>query len=175
MSHTLRQRAGAVRLVVLDVDGVLTDGCLYCSDDGRESQAFNVRDGHGIRLLLHHGVRVAVLSGRVSGAAARRMNDLGVERVYQGHGNKGPAFDQLLEDCGVAAGQSAYMGDDLPDLGPMRRAGLACAVADAHPEVIECAHWVARAAGGRGAVRELCDFLLKEQGRWGEVRSYCLA
>ncbi len=174
MNRTLQQRAAAVRLVVFDVDGVLTDGRLYYSDAGCESRAFNIQDGHGIRLLLHYGVQVAVLSGRESGAVSRRLSDLGVARVYQGCRDKGPAFERLLEDCGVAAAQSAYVGDDLPDLAPLRRAGLACAVADACPEVIECAHWVARAGGGRGAARELCDFLLKEQGRWSEVVEYCL-
>ncbi len=172
MNATLKQCA-AVRLVVFDVDGVLTDGRLYFSDDGRESRAFNIKDGHGIRLLLHYGVQVAVLSGRESDAVARRMRDLGVACVYQGFKNKGPAFERLLEDCGVAAEHTAYMGDDLPDLPAMRRAGLACAVADAHPEVIKCAHWVARADGGCGAARELCEVLIKEQGRWSEVLEHC--
>ncbi len=175
MNDTFKQRAASIRLVVFDVDGVLTDGRLSFSDDGRESRAFDIKDGHGIRLLLHCSVQVAVLSGRESGAVARRMRDLGVEFVYQGFQDKGPAFERLLKDCGVAAECTAYMGDDLPDLAPLRRAGLACAVADAHPEVIECAHWVARAAGGHGAARELCDVLVREQGRWDEVIAHCSA
>ena len=173
MSDSFKRRAVSVRLVIFDVDGVLTDGRLYFDDEGRGGPAFNVKDGHGISLLLHYGVQVAVLSGRRSAAVARRMEELGVEHVYQGERDKGAAFQRLLEACGVEAGQSAYMGDDLPDIAPMRRAGLACAVADAHPEVIKRAHWVARADGGRGAARELCDALIKEQGRWEEVLEYC--
>lgn len=173
MNDSFKRRAGSVRLVIFDVDGVLTDGRLYFGDEGREGRAFNVKDGHGIRLLLHYGVQVAVLSGRRSGVVARRMEELGIEHVHQGERDKGPAFERLLEACGVAAAQAAYMGDDLPDLAPMRRAGLACAVADAHPEVIRCAHWVARAGGGCGAARELCDALIKERGQWEEVLEHC--
>ena len=173
MDPTLKQRAAAVKLVVFDVDGVLTDGRLYFSDDGRESLAFHIRDGHGIRLLIHYGVQVAVLSARESEAVTRRMNYLGVKRLYQGFQDKGPALQRLLEECGVTAAQTAYLGDDLPDLAPMARVGLAGAVADAHPVVIECAHWVAAAAGGYGAARELCEILLKEQGKWDEALDYC--
>ncbi len=173
MNDSFKRRAASVRLVVFDVDGVLTDGRLYFDDRGCEGRAFDVKDGHGISLLLHYGVQVAVLSGRRSDVVARRMEELGVEHVHQGAREKGPVFERLLKTCGVTAEQSAYMGDDLPDIAPMRRAGLACAVADAHPEVIKCAHWVARADGGRGAARELCDALIKEQGRWEEVLEYC--
>ena len=170
MDPNLRQRATIIRLAVFDVDGVFTDGKLYFSEDRHESRAFDVKDGHGIRLLLNHGVEVAVVSGRNSDAVVWRMSDLGVTRVYQGVKDKGPVFEQLLEDCGIAAQLSSYMGDDLPDLVPMRRAGLACAVADACPEVIKCADWVARSPGGCGAVRELCDFLLRQQD---EVIKHC--
>ena len=173
MNATLRRCMAAISLVIFDVDGVLTDGRLYCDDDGGNSHAFNVRDGHGIRLLLHYGVQVAVLSGRDSAAVTRRMTDLGVEHVYQGCRDKMPAFEQLLKACGVSAGQTAYVGDDLPDIAPMRKAGLACAVADAHPEVIGCADWVIAANGGEGAARELCERLLKERGQWDQVLKYC--
>lgn len=174
MSDIFRQCAATVRLVVFDVDGVLTDGRVYLGDNGDEFRAFDIKDGHGIRLLLHYGVQVAALSGRESGAAEQRLRGLGVEHILQGHKEKGPAFERLLEDCGAAAEHVAYLGDDLPDLGPMRRAGLACAVADAHPRVIECADWVARAKGGHGAARELCDALLKARGTWEEALKHCL-
>ena len=169
------QRAATVKLVILDVDGVLTPGRLHTGSGGEDRLEFNVKDGHGIRLLLHYGVQVAVLSGRESAAVSRRMAELGVEHVYQGMREKGAGFESLLRDCAVTAEETAYMGDDLPDIAAMRRAGLACAVSDAHPEVIRRADWVAEFAGGRGAVRELCDFLLKAQGRWKDVLEHCSA
>ena len=175
MQAILKQRAAVIRLVIFDVDGVLTDGRLYFDDDGFANQAFNVKDGHGIRLLLHHGINVAVLSGRESAAASRRMADLGVECVYQGVRDKGSGFDSLIRDCAVAPENTAYMGDDLPDLAPMQRAGLACAVSDAHPEVIRCADWVTQSGGGCGAARELCEVLLEAQGIWKSVLEHCSA
>ncbi len=175
MQGTLIQRAAAIKLVVFDVDGVLTQGRLYAGSDGEEHLAFHVKDGHGIRLLLHYGIQVAILSGRKSAAVSRRMEELGVgvEYVYQGMREKGAGFELLLGDCAIAAEETAYMGDDLPDIAAMQRAGFACAVSDAHPEVVCRADWVAQLAGGCGAVRELCDFLLKAQGRWKSVLEYC--
>lgn len=175
MQSVFTQRAAAVRLVVFDVDGVLTDGRLYFTDGQRAGLAFSVRDGHGIRLLLHYGMQVAVLSGRESDTVSQRMAALGVRRVYQGVRDKKNGFARLLEDCSVAAENTAYMGDDLQDLAPMQRAGLACTVADAHPEIIRHADWVAKLGGGRGGARELCDALLKAQGQWDRVIRYCSA
>ena len=173
MNNTLKQDIAVVKLVVFDVDGVLTNGQLYFSGDKSENRAFNIKDGHGIRLLLHYGVQVAVLSARESDAVSLRMQDLGVEHVYQGFRDKRLGFQKLLKSCGVVAEHVAYMGDDLPDIAPMKDAGFACAVADAHPEIIKCADWVSQFNGGCGAARELCDFLLKAQKRWDEVIEYC--
>jgi 3-deoxy-D-manno-octulosonate 8-phosphate phosphatase (KDO 8-P phosphatase) len=153
-------RGAAIRLLVLDVDGVLTDGSIHMGPNGEESKTFNVRDGLGVQRLLAAGIEVAVVSGRRCAAVSRRMAELGVRHVYEGVGEKLAVFERLREKLGLEAGQVAVMGDDLPDLPPMRAAGLAIAVADAQPEVKAAAHWVSDAAGGRGAVREIADRLL---------------
>jgi 3-deoxy-D-manno-octulosonate 8-phosphate phosphatase (KDO 8-P phosphatase) len=165
MSDELQDRARAVQLAVLDVDGVLTDGALFLGDDGQQYKAFHSRDGHGMRMLLGSGVRIAILTGRVSQVVEHRMRDLGVDLVMQGHRDKLPAFEQLLKQTGVPAAASAYIGDDVLDLPVMRRAGFAVAVQDAHPLCREQAHWVTPSGGGRGAVRDFCEFVLAAQGR----------
>ena len=175
MDESIKERARAVKLLILDVDGVLTDGQLYFTADGEAHKVFNVRDGHGIRLLLHYGFKVAAVSGRSSPATACRLADLGVEKAYLGFRDKQAAVAELIAEYGVAMRQVACMGDDLPDLAVMTQVGFACAAADAHPEVVQHAHWVASAGGGRGAVRELSEVLLKEQGHWGKVLEYCLS
>jgi len=154
-------RASRVRLVVLDVDGVLTDGRLYFGADGEALKVFDVRDGHGVRLLREAGLGVAVLSSRASPIVAHRAGELGIAPVLQGERDKLAGLDRLLAATGVAAAQCAYMGDDWPDLPVMARVGFAAAVADATPEVRRAAHWIARAGGGRGAVRELAEYVLR--------------
>jgi 3-deoxy-D-manno-octulosonate 8-phosphate phosphatase (KDO 8-P phosphatase) len=157
-----RDAAGpAIRLLVLDVDGVLTDGRLWFGARGELMKAFHVRDGHGIRELLAAGVEIAVISGRRSSAVARRCRELGIRRVVQGVDDKLAAFERIRGELGVEAGRSACVGDDVPDVPLMRAVGLAFAVADAHPTAIASAHHVTRAAGGVGAVREVCDELLR--------------
>ena len=156
--------AANIRLLVLDVDGVLTDGSLYLGDNGVEYKAFFSRDGHGMKLLMASGVQVAVITGRRSQVVAERMAALGVTHVYQGDDRKGPVFDALLETLALDADQAAYVGDDLVDLPVMRRCGLAIAVADADPRVVSAAQLTTRYAGGRGAVREVCELILDAQG-----------
>ncbi|MDH5254978.1 MAG: HAD-IIIA family hydrolase [Gammaproteobacteria bacterium] len=156
----LRAAAASVRLLVLDVDGVLTDGRLLYDADGRESKSFHVRDGYGIQQLMAAGVTVAVISGRRSPAAAARLAELRVPHVFLGRNDKHEVFEQLLTQLGVPASQVACVGDDVTDLGIMGLAGLGITVADAHPEVLRAADWVTAAGGGRGAVREVCDLLL---------------
>jgi 3-deoxy-D-manno-octulosonate 8-phosphate phosphatase (KDO 8-P phosphatase) len=146
-------RAARVRLVVLDVDGVLTDGRLYFGPDGEALKVFDVRDGHGVRLLREAGLGVALLSGRASPIVARRASELDIAPVVQGERDKLAGLNRLLAAC-------AYMGDDWPDLPVMAQVGFAAAVADAAPEVRRAAHWIAQADGGRGAVRALAEFLL---------------
>jgi 3-deoxy-D-manno-octulosonate 8-phosphate phosphatase (KDO 8-P phosphatase) len=145
-----------IRLLILDVDGVLTDGRLYFAARGEALKVFHVRDGHGIKLLLAAGVAVAAFSGRRSGAVAARMRELRVPHVVQACADKVAALHRLTErlDC-------ACICDDTPDLPLMSAVGLAGAVADAHPVVLSAAHWIARANGGHGAVRELCDAVLR--------------
>jgi 3-deoxy-D-manno-octulosonate 8-phosphate phosphatase (KDO 8-P phosphatase) len=169
----LLERQRRVRLLVLDVDGVLTDGSLFLGDAGEQYKAFNSRDGHGIRMAQDGGLQVAVLTGRSSGVVAHRMRDLGVRHIVQGRRDKGLALEELLARTGVTPEQAAFMGDDVVDLPAMRRVGLGIAVADAHPLVVERSDWQTRAPGGRGAVREVCEDLLRAQQRLDEVlRAY---
>lgn len=161
----LLERASRLRLVVFDVDGVLTDGSLYLGDDGQEYKAFNSRDGHGMAMLRDSGVTLAVITGRRSEVVRIRMQSLGIEHVHQGCRDKLPTFLALTQQLGIAHEACAYMGDDLMDLPVMRRVGLAAAVADAHPVVREHADWCAPSAGGRGAARDLCELILRAQGK----------
>ena len=160
----IQARAARVRLVVFDVDGVFTDGRLYYGAAGEELKVFHVHDGQGVKHLLKHGVAVAVISGRESAAVARRMQDLGVAHVFQGDEQKLPIFERLLKKLGLTAEQVACVGDDLPDLPLLERAGLAVAVPNALDAVKARAQHVTRAPGGNGAVREVCDLIMAAQG-----------
>ncbi|MFT3906075.1 MAG: HAD-IIIA family hydrolase [Steroidobacteraceae bacterium] len=150
----------AIRLLILDVDGVLTDGQLRYGPDGEEEKVFHVRDGHGIKAVQEAGCTVAVISGRNSRAVARRCADLGIAHVMQGIADKGKAFEQLIGQLQVLPQHCACIGDDTPDVALMRRVGLAIAVADAHRDARRAAHHRTRLPGGRGAVREVCDWLV---------------
>jgi len=154
------ERAGRIRLLVLDVDGVLTDGRLYLSPTGEDLKVFHVRDGSGLVAVQRAGITVAIISGRDSAAVSRRAAELGIRHVRQGVVDKGAELDRLLSELGVEPVETACVGDDTPDLPMLRRVGLAVGVADAHPALLEAAHWITRAPGGRGAVREVCDLLL---------------
>lgn len=161
----VEERAARVQLAVFDVDGVFTDGRLYYGARGEQLKAFHVRDGHGIKLLLRHGVRVAVISGRRSPAVALRMRELGIRHLFQGRDDKLAVLQKLLQQFKLAWNQVACVGDDLVDLPLFESAGLAVAVADAQPEVRARAHHVTRTRGGEGAVREVCDLLLTARNR----------
>ncbi|MFH1043542.1 MAG: phenylphosphate carboxylase subunit delta [Pseudomonadota bacterium] len=163
------KRAKGLKLMVFDVDGVMTDGTLYYSERGEELKAFNVQDGHGIRMLKQHGMDVALISARRSRAVELRAANLGIAHLYQGVEDKRGAYAALLEQTGLATEQSGYMGDDLPDLPLIVRCGFAATVAAAPEAVRSRAHYVARAAGGHGAVREVCEFILRAQGALDEV------
>lgn len=165
----VRDRARQITLAVFDVDGVLTDGGLILGDDGTEFKIFHVRDGLGMVMLRASGCRVAVITARSSPIVAERMKSLGIEHVYQGENDKGKALAGLMHQLGCDARQTAYVGDDLVDLPAMKRAGLAVAVADAHPAVREQAHWVTTARGGHGAVREVCELIMEAQGTLAEA------
>lgn len=153
-----------MRLVAFDVDGTLTDGRLILGERGEEYKVFHSRDGQGLVMLRDAGLHVAVITGRSSPAVAERMSALGIGFVFQGTKSKVSVFDELLRQLRLPAEQAAFIGDDLPDLPAMRRAGLAIAVADAHAEVIRHAHWCTHLPGGRGAAREVCDLILDAQG-----------
>jgi 3-deoxy-D-manno-octulosonate 8-phosphate phosphatase (KDO 8-P phosphatase) len=156
-----------MRVLVLDVDGVLTDGRLLYGERGEIGKSFHVRDGHGIRALQAAGVAVAVVSGRRSMAVQRRCRELGIRHLRQGVGDKGAALEALLRALRVEARHCACVGDDEPDVPMLQRAGLAVAVADAHPSAIAAAHRRTRQPGGAGAVREVCDWLLAARGLRG--------
>ena len=162
---TLVERANDIRLLVLDVDGVLTDGRLYFSARGEEMKCFHVRDGAGIVQLLRAGLQIAVISGRQSRAVEQRMTELGVTWLRQGVGDKLTALHELLDILGLGPQAVACVGDDTPDLPLLEAARLAVAVADAHPSVKTHAHFVTQAVGGQGAVREVCDLILESQQR----------
>ena len=162
-ADSITARAAAIRLLVLDVDGVLTDGRLYFNAEGEALKAFHVRDGAGIVQLLKAGIQVAIISGRNSLAVNTRMNELGVLHVRQGIQNKQAALMDLLQLLQIDAGFIACMGDDTPDIPMFRMAHLAVAVADAHPATRAAAHYVTQVDGGKGAVREVCDLILQAQ------------
>lgn len=169
--ETVRTRAEKVRLLLLDVDGVLTDGSVVLLGDGQELKSFHVRDGTAIVIARREGIDVGLLSGRSSEVTKRRAAELGIDIIVQGETDKGTAFDGILARSGLEAEQVAFMGDDLLDLPVLRRVGLATAPADAVREVLEAADWVSTRAGGRGAVRELVELLLDARGRWNHWAS----
>jgi 3-deoxy-D-manno-octulosonate 8-phosphate phosphatase (KDO 8-P phosphatase) len=164
-----REKARLVRWLVLDVDGVLTDGRIILDGGEGEWKAFDVRDGHRLVMAARCGIRTVFLTGRSSAVVERRARELGVHRVFQGALEKGAVMERFMREEGAAREETAYLGDDVVDLPAMRRAGLAAAVGDAVAEVQAAADWVAAAPGGRGAVRELVEFILAAQGRWEEA------
>lgn len=174
MSPELRERLARIRLLVLDVDGVLTDGTLYFSEHGETLKAFSVQDGLGMKLLRSRGVEVAVISGRRSAPLERRLADLGVVHRL-GRDDKLAALDELLADLAVGDDAIAYAGDDVIDLPVMRRVGVALTVPNARPQVIAEAHWVTSAAGGHGAVREMTDAILEARGELDDAIASLLA
>jgi 3-deoxy-D-manno-octulosonate 8-phosphate phosphatase (KDO 8-P phosphatase) len=158
-----------IRLMIFDVDGVLTNGQIICQDDGSEIKAFDVQDGHGIKLLQRAGIDVALVTGRFCRAVEHRAAGLKITRVYQGVHHKLEAYGTILQETGLHDHEIGYMGDDLIDIPVMRRVGLAIAVPNASPHVFPYAHYVTRAPGGRGACREVCEILLQVQGHWEQL------
>ena len=157
-------KARAIRLVIFDVDGVLTDGSLYLSDSGEEIKAYNSRDGHGMKMLRESGVELAIITGRTSRSVELRAKNLGIELLYQGAADKARVYTELLVTRKLDAGATAYMGDDVVDLPVLRRCGLALTVPEAPLAVRQCVDYVTRAPGGRGAAREACELIMHAQG-----------
>ena len=171
----LEARAKRIKLFLLDVDGVLTDGRLYFSNQGDEFKTFSTLDGHGIKLLQKSGVKVGIITGRTSNLVAKRASDLGIKILVQGREDKWDALQEILAENPCELDEIAFMGDDWPDLTVMCRVGLALAPANSHFTVTERAHWQSRARGGEGAVREACDMLMKAQNSFDQLLKTYLA
>lgn len=169
--NSIETKAQKTQLVILDVDGVLTNGGLQFDNHGQEYKTFNSLDGHGIRMLLECNIQVAVITGRQSNLVEHRMTDLGVRLVYQGYRDKLPAFEELLSETGLLTEHIAYVGDDIPDLAIMSRVGFSIAVDNAHSFVKQHADWITQARGGSGAVREVTDYILKTKGLLDEKQA----
>jgi 3-deoxy-D-manno-octulosonate 8-phosphate phosphatase (KDO 8-P phosphatase) len=170
---TILNLAKQIKLVIFDVDGVLTTGALFLGDEGEQYKAFNSKDGHGLRMLIECGLQVAIITGRKSNVVEHRMKDLGIDMVFQGCRDKRLPFQQLLKETGLNPDQVAYMGDDVVDLPVMTQVGMAIAVQDAHPFVIQHADYTTEKAGGTGAVREAVEMILEAQGLLqGKLESY---
>lgn len=174
-SEELKERAAKIRLVIFDVDGVLTDGGLFRTDDGLEIKRFHSRDGLGMRLLMDNGVDIAIITGRTSDVVQQRAAELAITHIYQGKKQKLPSYLKLIEQLGLEHDQVAYMGDDLIDLPVLTRVGLAMAPCNAHAEVILRSHWCSSAMPGNGAAREACELILQAQGRWDDILNGYLA
>jgi 3-deoxy-D-manno-octulosonate 8-phosphate phosphatase (KDO 8-P phosphatase) len=168
------KRAREVRLLILDVDGVLTGGELFLTDSGEEMKAFNTLDGQGIKLLQNNGIQVGIISGRKSALLARRAENLGIRLLIQGREDKLNALQEMCVETGLLPVQIAYAGDDLPDIRPMKAAQLAITVANAHAAVKAVAHIQTTLQGGQGAVREICDFMLQAQDRYDTAIAHFL-
>jgi 3-deoxy-D-manno-octulosonate 8-phosphate phosphatase (KDO 8-P phosphatase) len=171
----LKRRILPIRMMIFDVDGVLTDGRVIYMDDGSEIKEFDVQDGHGIKLLQRAGIEVALISGRACRAVEHRALGLGITKVYLGSKAKIEPYEQILADTGLKEHETGFMGDDLVDIPVMRRAGFAVAVPNGVPHIFPYAHYITRAVGGRGAAREVCEMILQVQGLWESVMEHYLA
>jgi 3-deoxy-D-manno-octulosonate 8-phosphate phosphatase (KDO 8-P phosphatase) len=165
----IERRAARVKLLLMDCDGVLTDGRITLLENGDEEKSFHTRDGHGLVLLHRAGLSSGIISGRTSSLVERRARELGMRHVRQGTWDKIKDFDELLAEAGVTEHEVAFVGDDVTDIPLMQRSELAIAVADAVPETRAAAHYVTELPGGHGAVREVTELILKAQGRWSEL------
>lgn len=165
----LLEIARNIKFLILDVDGVLTDGSIILDNEGNEFKSFHVRDGHGIKMLIRAGIQVAIITGRHSKVVERRAHELGITEVFQGCYNKRVAYKQLAEKYSLKDKEIAYIGDDIVDIPLLKRSGFSVAVADTDDEVKAVAMMITKKRGGRGAVREVCDYLLKAKGLWQNI------
>lgn len=172
MEEELIQKIRKVKLLISDVDGVLTDGRIIVNDEGIESKQFNVRDGHGLKLLARYGMDTVLITGRKSKTVEWRAADLGISEIHQGIWDKGEVFDEIIKRRGLLPEETACIGDDLVDIPMMQKAGFSVAVADAVAAVLLVADFVTVHRGGKGAVREVCDLILKVQSRWDDVAAH---
>ncbi|EML1935740.1 3-deoxy-manno-octulosonate-8-phosphatase KdsC [Providencia stuartii] len=170
VTQNVLKKAAKIKLLICDVDGVMSDGQIYMGNNGEELKAFNVRDGYGIRCLLTSGIDVAIITGRKAKLLEDRAKTLGITYLYQGQSDKLLAYHELLDTLKVSSEETAYIGDDLIDWPVMAKVGLSVAVADAHPLLLPKADYVTRIGGGKGAVRELCDLILIAQNKLEEAK-----
>jgi 3-deoxy-D-manno-octulosonate 8-phosphate phosphatase (KDO 8-P phosphatase) len=169
MNSMVQKKIEAIRLLILDVDGVLTDGRIIMDSNGREIKHFDVRDGHGLKLLMRYGIEVVILTGRKSAVVDYRARDLGIEEVHQGIWNKVEVSEAILRNRNLQYDQVAFVGDDIVDIPLLRRVGFAVAVADAADEVKRVVDYITQKKGGRGAVREVCEVILLAQDKWADL------
>jgi len=169
MKKEIDNKIQNIKLLLLDVDGVLTDGSITYTDSGEEIKSFNAKDGLGIRLLMDSGVGVGIITGRKSNALVLRCKNLGIELLFDGISDKLQALDAVMETTGISLDAIAFAGDDLPDIPVMKKVGLSFAVADASPDVIKAADITCAQSGGKGAVRHICERILKSKGLWPDI------
>ena len=167
--EALQAKMRPLRVLILDVDGVLTNGEIIIDDAGRETKHFNVRDGHGLRMLMRYGMEVVFLTGRTSQVVNHRALDLGINEVYQGVWNKLEVFEEMLRKKNIVPAATAFVGDDLVDVPVLRRVGFSATVADAAADLKNVVDYITEQKGGCGAVREICELILKAKGAWPEV------
>lgn len=165
----MKERLAKIKVLLLDVDGIMTDGRVIYDNNGVETKAFDVKDGHGLKLIQRAGIRVGIITGRSSRVVELRARELGIDILYQGAKDKMIPYAEILSSHGYSDEEIAYMGDDVVDLPILRRVGFSATVSDAVDEVKPLVHYVTKRAGGRAAVREVCDLLLKETGAWEQV------
>ncbi len=169
MKKNIKEKLKGIKLLILDVDGVMTDGRIIMDNDGREMKNFDVRDGHGVKIIQRYGVKVALLTGRESEVVQHRARDLDIDDVYQGALNKKDVFEKILLKYNLPATAVAFLGDDIVDIPVLRRVGFSAAVADALDAVKESVDYITKRRGGHGAVREICELILQAQGKWPEI------
>jgi 3-deoxy-D-manno-octulosonate 8-phosphate phosphatase (KDO 8-P phosphatase) len=169
IKKNLKEKLKNIKMLILDVDGVMTDGRVIMDDSGREIKHFDVRDGHGIKLIARYGIKVVLLTGRQSEVVLHRAHDLGIKEIYQKVFNKKEVFVKILRKNKLDAAEAAFIGDDIIDIPVLKAAGFSAAVADALDVVKKSVDYVTQNKGGRGAVREVCEMILRAQGKWPEI------
>jgi 3-deoxy-D-manno-octulosonate 8-phosphate phosphatase (KDO 8-P phosphatase) len=169
LKKNIKEKLERIKLLILDVDGVMTDGRIIMDSEGRELKNFDVRDGHGLKLLQRYGIKIAILTGRQSKVVEYRAKDLEIDDVYQGVFNKKDVFEKILKKHKLSASSVAYLGDDIVDIPVLKRVGFSAAVADAVDVVKKSVDYITKNTGGNGAVRELCEMILQAQDKWLEV------
>ncbi len=169
MKKNIKEKLRKIKLLILDVDGVMTDGRIIMDNKGREMKNFDVRDGHGIKILQRYGIKIAILTGRQSKVVEHRARDLEIDDVYQGAFNKKEIFEKILKKKSLSAFATAYVGDDIVDIPVLKRVGFSAAVADALDVVKKSVDYVTKNRGGHGAVREICELILQAQGKWPDI------